>query len=358
MTTTHDPRAVAADPAAASTAGGRLQAIDERLDAWIEDARLRAAELRSIAASMGEAPEAPATAPAAAEARALEAVAALAREVESQTDQSAILGHLVAAAAGLADRVVLFVVKGASLKGWMASGLGAGADPRTVVLPLSSPTLLARAVAACDVIQEAAGDRDNEPLARALGAPADASMLAAPLWVKDRAAAVLYADTHGDASCLRGALTAMAGLAALGLEALPLRARFPRPIRAAAAAAPPPPDRLSSPSPPAPLPAPGGSASGQEPPRRETQDAAAREEARRFARLLVSEIVLYNGAEIAEGRRHKDLYDRLKDDIDRSRRMYQERIPPSLTAEADYFREEVVRSLAAGDESALGRQWG
>src|SRR6185503_4000957 len=36
-------------------------------------------------------------------------------------------------------------------------------------------------------------------------------------------------------------------------------------------------------------------------------------DARRFARLLVSEIKLYNEQKVADGRRHNDLYDRLKE---------------------------------------------
>jgi hypothetical protein len=46
-------------------------------------------------------------------------------------------------------------------------------------------------------------------------------------------------------------------------------------------------------------------------------------DARRFARLLVSEIKLYNEQKVADGRRNSDLYDRLKEDIDRSRQMYE-----------------------------------
>ena len=49
------------------------------------------------------------------------------------------------------------------------------------------------------------------------------------------------------------------------------------------------------------------------------EDADVHRKAQRFARLLVDEIKLYNQAKVAEGRRNKDLYDRLKEDIDKSR---------------------------------------
>jgi hypothetical protein len=87
-----------------------------------------------------------------------------------------------------------------------------------------------------------------------------------------------------------------------------------------------------------------------------TSDAedAMHEEARRLARLLVSEIKLYNEEIIEEGRRNNDIYDRLKDDIDRSRQMYEERIDPRIRGQEDYFYQELVQRLAGGDESLLG----
>jgi hypothetical protein len=78
------------------------------------------------------------------------------------------------------------------------------------------------------------------------------------------------------------------------------------------------------------------------------------EEARRFARLLVSEIKLYNEDEVERGRAEKDLGARLREDIDRSREMYEKRIPEDVRAGQDYFRDELVRILADGDADALG----
>ncbi len=84
-------------------------------------------------------------------------------------------------------------------------------------------------------------------------------------------------------------------------------------------------------------------------------EEALHEEARRLARLLVSEIKLYNEEIIEEGRRSGNIYDRLKDDIDRSRQMYEERIDPRLLqSDNDYFRRELVQRLAGGDERLLG----
>ena len=59
--------------------------------------------------------------------------------------------------------------------------------------------------------------------------------------------------------------------------------------------------------------------------RQSSEDADLQRKAQRFARLLVDEIKLYNQAKVAEGRKHKDLYDRLKEDIEKSRATYKKR---------------------------------
>ena len=77
-------------------------------------------------------------------------------------------------------------------------------------------------------------------------------------------------------------------------------------------------------------------------------------DARRFARLLVSEIKLYNEQKVKEGRESSDLYERLKEAIDRSREMYDKRVQPPVAAKFDYFHYELVNALAEGDDNKLG----
>jgi hypothetical protein len=78
------------------------------------------------------------------------------------------------------------------------------------------------------------------------------------------------------------------------------------------------------------------------------------EDAQRFARLLVQEIVLYHPKEVEQGKRDRSLYALLKDDIDRSREAYEHRFQrPSVRACA-YFDKALVKYLAEGDEALLG----
>jgi hypothetical protein len=98
------------------------------------------------------------------------------------------------------------------------------------------------------------------------------------------------------------------------------------------------------PAPPPPPPAPGLS----------PEEQKAHEDAKRFARLVVSEIKLYNEPKVNEGRKNKDLYERLKEDIERGRQMYSDRVAPQVRDNTNYFYDELVRILAGGDASALG----
>jgi wyosine [tRNA(Phe)-imidazoG37] synthetase (radical SAM superfamily) len=84
------------------------------------------------------------------------------------------------------------------------------------------------------------------------------------------------------------------------------------------------------------------------------EDQEIHRKAQRFARLLVDEIKLYNLAKVSEGREHKDLYDRLKDTIEKSRTTYQKRYGNTVAASGNYFQHEVIRSLAEDDPSTMG----
>ena len=127
------------------------------------------------------------------------------------------------------------------------------------------------------------------------------------------------------------------------------------------------PGQTPSPQPPPPAPpAPSGGGAQVAPPsdvegpgwafggKAASEEDARHEEARRLARLLVNEIKLYNQEEVDAGRRNNDIYQRLREDIDRSRQMYEERVEEPLRSSTDYFYQELVNELAGGDPKALG----
>jgi hypothetical protein len=103
-----------------------------------------------------------------------------------------------------------------------------------------------------------------------------------------------------------------------------------------------------------PAPAMAASAAASAPSAAVPDEDELHKKARRFAKLLVEEIKLYNQPRVEEGRQHKDLYSRLKVDIEKSRSTYDKRYAESAVASSDYFTQELIRILADNDASLMG----
>jgi hypothetical protein len=218
------------------------------------------------------------------------------------------------------------------------------------------------------------------------GSPSDDQVLILPLLLKDKVAALVYADGgDGNGKMDAAALEVLVTATSAWLEVASLRKQapkdgageagaerpeasfpvqtvssFPDPFAGHApkhvAATPPKSEANAVASEPvisagaAAAPAPVTDDFAQLPP----EEADVHRKAQRFARLLVDEIKLYNQAKVTEGRKNKDLYDRLKDEIEKSRATYQKRYGTTVAAAGDYFNQEIVRSLAGDDGSLMG----
>jgi hypothetical protein len=113
------------------------------------------------------------------------------------------------------------------------------------------------------------------------------------------------------------------------------------------------------PRPAVPAPAPVPARAPAAPPVPPVADERLAAEARLAARLLVSEIKLYNEQDVKEGRAASNLYSRLQKQIDQGRDQYRQRIVSAGTGAVarDYYHEELVRVLADGEESRLGSDY-
>ena len=327
-------------------------------------------------------------------------------ELDEQRTQAEVLNALVARAANFAPRVVLFVVKGPNAVAWAARGLDDGpanTSIRGMSIALQADTVLR---AALNSQQTFYGSPDlqseNQTLFGRLGRTHPQRVLTVPLKVRGKTAALVYADSadRGEVATNVEAIELLAHTAGLVVELVSLRARMTESAQAARQPATPAPaeqpaeqpaapvaevrsgalpqtphpssdlttqpERPSEPAQPAP--APTYFRSTSEPVVPATQSAVSpspasgalgdeekeHNDARRFARLLVSEIKLYNEQKVADGRRGGDLYGRLKEDIDRSRQMYEKRVTPNVAAKFDYFYDELVSTLAEGESAKLG----
>ncbi len=88
-------------------------------------------------------------------------------------------------------------------------------------------------------------------------------------------------------------------------------------------------------------------------PRVDEADPQAVEKARRFARIIVSDIALYNQETVIEGLRNGTFYDLLRKDVDEGRELYEGRVPGIIKAKKDYYQEAFDNFIAAAQKKNL-----
>jgi hypothetical protein len=304
--------------------------------------------------------------------------------IHAGSTQKEILRALLDAGSSYASRVALFVVKGGAATGWQGRGLGDDDAVKDFPLDMNSgPASHAyqnRTVAPANIAEM------DRRFVKQFGGPENEQILVLPLVLKDKVAALLYADGGANGSLDAASLEVLVMATSAWLEVASLRKQVQKDAGEGMASmerapAPAPVQTVSSFSDPfaghspkhvakaAPEPAAevvevgarasAASAAASAPATdpfagMSPEDADVHRKAQRFARLLVDEIKLYNQAKVAEGRRNRDLYDRLKEDIEKSRTTFQKRYGSTAAASGDYFQKEVLRSLAEDDLSVMG----
>lgn len=329
--------------------------------------------------------EVPSGAPAAGGEGSLEKVLAAVRNLITATLPEQVQETLTEEAEGMGVRAAVFDVRGRAAWGSAARGFGAQLPEkalRSLVVPLNQDNPFRQVVetgghidANVDTLKKVRNVVDKFKPA------ANDAIILLPIRSAGAVSAIFYADAGGKGKILpvdglkilsefAGAqldrLMALSGgvsaaeapeveaepVEAVAVEAGPAEAPGPEPASAAAApveSAP----VVEAPPPPPPPAAPAGFDLSQ----LSEADQKLHKDAKRFAKLLISEIELYNKAKVADGRKNKDLYKRMKTDIERSRQTFEKRFGKTLGKQFDYFHEEVVRTLAGNDPTVLGADY-
>ena len=270
------------------------------------------------------------------------------RGLDGATTLSEVLDALALAAAREAARAAVVLMRAERISGWKMAGFGPrDAQPKSIDLPLAESGVIGLAVSSARAVTT----RDNQTAAIGPGfekLPADRMGLAVPVIVGGRVVAVVYADTvtldgheRPVPSSWPELIEVLARHAGRCLESLTVqRTQAPKITPPQGASAPP----AAQPGPSSPPPA---SAMMQI-----TDGVAAA--ARRTARLLVAEIRLFHEPAVDEGRRNRNLLSRLAPEIEKARQAYNEKVPAGVRGQADFFHQELIRTLAGGDPSLLG----
>jgi hypothetical protein len=268
-----------------------------------------------------------------------ELLSAAATSIQESSSQADILRHLLEGGSRFASRVALFVVKSGAISGWQAVGFEDNEAIKTMTLD-GEKGLVADAVKERTPAFGGTSDFDLRFMT-AVKPPKVDECVVLPLLVKDKVPALIYADggTHSEERFDASALSVLTRFAALWLDVTSspkgtsVAEESPHPVAAIATAA-----VASSPVALAPV----------------SDETELHKKAKRFAKLLVEEIMLYNQAKVTQGKQNHDLYVRLRQDIEKSRATYDKRYGDSAAASADYFNQELVRILADNDVALMG----
>ena len=238
----------------------------------------------------------------------LDQVAACVRAMSQAGSLTAVLDALMAGAAASGAMTNIWVVRGRQLEPWRPHAAD-GPPPRV----------------------DADADHPIAEVVRTRATATHGEVVASPLLLAGDVVAVLVTASPQPPAPSANALEILALYASRALESITAfktaRALTRQPDDSRAIAAP-------------------------APPRDET-NAEEQASAQRYAKLLVSEIKLYHEADVVSGRRARDLMQRLGGEIAHARVMYEQRVPPHVRSHADYFHDELVRTLADGDGSLL-----
>jgi hypothetical protein len=307
--------------------------------------------------------------------------------IQRGTTQADILAALLQSTEPFARRAALLVLRGGAVVGWRSRGFSGG-EPKGVTINSTSP-LVDRVLAQRIPVSGPAAEFDSAFLA-GVGRPAG-DVLLVPLLVRDKVAAVLYADE----GLPPGAIVEGRPAGRMDADALDCLVRFAGTwvelmgVRKAGASSPAEPEtrrsleastahslsgkqesehelqieeafpatRAAVASAVDPFAAPSSSSVASAGVQTQVMDEGElHRKARRFAKLLVDEIRLYNQEKVEEGRRNADLSSRLGMEIEKSRTAYAKRYGHSLGDSADYFQQELVRILANNNPDLLGSE--
>jgi len=246
-----------------------------------------------------------------------------------------------------APRVAVFLVRQGKIQGWGSLGYGNEIARRQRAFSIHATEGWLGAVASADTrgfdLRSGGGDPD-------FGQPLSADALAGAVRVKGKPIAVVLAERgQGGGPWLPEFLGALVTVAELRLELDLARKKL-------GVAAPSP---VASSPPGATDAAPRVTETDVEPAQvvpAGTQDGAQElEPARRYARLVATDIRLYNEEAVMLGRRNGDLVNRLGDNLDRGKETFLRRHGDLGPAGLDILHDAFVQVLAGGDAELLPR---
>lgn len=286
--------------------------------------------------------------PAAEKVRILYATISKIEQGKSQTD---IISTFIEGANKFLSRVCVFVIKENNFVGWYSKGFTGSSDItdtsiRLVIVPLTANTVLKDvAESGLTFIGTPADHPENWILLNRFGGKRPQEIIAIPMHIKNKIMAIFYGDqvpTNNKIDC-KEELEILTKFATMTIDLLPIREKLIAKERTKEISeVPPPPPEVEKVVPATPV-----------VPIISKEEEEWHKSAKRLAKVLVSDIMLYHAEEVEIGRREGNIYKRLKDVIERSKETFRERVKPQVLKQIDYLYEELVKTVCEGNHNLL-----
>jgi len=268
-------------------------------------------------------------------------------EISAATTQLKLIGLILEGVANFCSRAAIFLIRDDKLVGFEGKGFDrteseiSDREVKKIFVSLSANTTFKYVIKHDEAYRgDRYGHQDNSLIFDRFGKPMPREILVIPFFVKGKPQAVIYTDhvpDHG--RFMADAIEIITKVGEMSLDLLPLKQKMKTRVKT---------QKLledehtvedTQPD----------SGITKETRQEEMDDLTSKQKkARRFARVTISDIILYNKDKVEKARKEKNIYAALKDTILQARESYL-----SKFNELEFFERELLNTLAEGDEEAL-----
>ncbi len=262
------------------------------------------------------------------------------KEIATATNQLILIGSMMDGIQHFCDRAVIFLLRDDKLVGWKGKGFSGRAgqisdeDIKKVFFSLSANTILKNAIEhKKNYMGDPIGKPDDFLIYNRLGGGKPKKIFVLPFFVKGKPQAVIYTDSLMDAPIHNKIIEILATVGELSLDMLPIRQKVLAKIKTQ--------EFVEEPE--------AEIKFIEQADELEKTSAPIRaNDPERYARVIITDIILYNKKVVDDGIKNRNLYEVLKETLLQAKELYMRR-----SSDLRYFEEQMVKILAKGDRQVL-----
>jgi hypothetical protein len=264
------------------------------------------------------------------------------KKIAAAENQLVLIGSVIEGINQFCDRAAIFLLRDDKLVGWKGKGFSGrdgqitDEDLKKVFFSLSANTVLKNVL---ERKKSYMGDPVCKPddflIYNRLGGGKPKKVFVLPFFVKGKPQAVIYADSLLAAPIHDKVIEILATVGELSLDMLPIRQKFLAKIKTQ--------EFIEEPEMDVKF------IEAERADEMEKTAAPAKgNDTERYARVIITDIILYNKKMVEDGIKNKNLYEVLKETLLQAKELYLRR-----SSDLRYFEEQMVKILAKGDRQVL-----